>query len=138
KKKKKINEKTQHISIIEPVMKSEELILAKEEVEENVYVDENIQQYIVNLVGTTRNHDDILLGVSPLGTLALMKVSKEYACIVNRDYVVPDDVKRLAPFVLSHRIILNREANYHGQTAENVIHEIVEHTHVPIRKEFSR
>src|SRR5699024_1000709 len=134
----KRTEKTHPIAMIEPVMTSEELILAQEEVEENVYVDENIQQYIVNLVGTTRTHDDILLGVSPRGTLALMKVSKAYAYIVNRDYVVPDDVKRLAPFVLSHRIILNREANYHGQTAENVIHEIVEHTHVPIRKEFSR
>src|SRR5699024_10706904 len=131
-------ETTHPIAMIEPVMTSEELILAQEEVEENVYVDENIQQSIVNLVGTTRTHDDILLGVSPRGTLALMKVSKAYAYIVNRDYVVPDDVKRLAPFVLSHRIILNREANYHGQTAENVIHEIVEHTHVPIRKEFSR
>lgn len=134
----KRTEKTHPIAMIEPVMTSEELILAQEEVEENVYVDENIQQYIVNLVGTTRTHDDILLGVSPRGTLALMKVSKAYAYIVNRDYVVPDDVKRLAPFVLSHRIILNREANYHGQTAENVIHEIVEHTPVPIRKEFSR
>ncbi|HEX6593417.1 MAG TPA: MoxR family ATPase [Bacillota bacterium] len=134
----KRTEKGHPIEAIQPVMTKEELIRVQEDVQKNVYVDENIQQYIVNLVATTRTHDDIDLGVSPRGTLALLSVSKAYAYITNRAYVVPDDVKLLAPFVLSHRIILKTEAKYNGQTEEDVIAEIVDHTNVPIRKEFSR
>ena len=72
---------------------------------ENVYVDPDIQQYIVKLVEKTRNHRQVELGVSPRGSLALMKITRSWAAIQNRDFVLPDDVKSLAIPVCAHRII---------------------------------
>ncbi|MUK88476.1 AAA domain-containing protein [Ornithinibacillus sp. L9] len=123
------------IETIEPVMTKDELISVQQDVKE-VYIDKNVQQYIVNLVRETRNHESIFLGVSPRGSIALMKAAKSYAFIKGRDYVLPDDVKYLAPYVLSHRVILNSEAKYDGKTSRELIDAIVKNTFVPIRKEF--
>ncbi len=124
------------IETISPVMTKEELVLIQEEVR-NVYMEKNVQQYIVNLIRETRNHDAVFLGVSPRGSIALMKAAKAYAYIAGRDYVLPDDVKYLAPYVLTHRMILTSEAKYDGKTARQIVEEIVKQTFVPIRKEFS-
>jgi len=70
-----------------------------------VKVATEIQKYIVNLINASRNDEDISLGVSPRGTIALQKASQALACLEGRDYVIPDDIKFLAPSVLSHRII---------------------------------
>jgi MoxR-like ATPase len=123
------------IETISPVMTKEELVAVQEEVR-NVYMETNVQQYIVNLVRETRNHNSIFLGVSPRGSIALMKAAKAYAFIKGRDFVLPDDVKYLAPFVLTHRIILTSEAKYDGKTARQIVESIVKQTFVPIRKEF--
>ncbi|GAB3043315.1 AAA family ATPase [Virgibacillus ainsalahensis] len=123
------------IETIEAVMSKEELIAVQEEVKE-VYIDRNIQHYIINLVSNTRTNSSIYLGVSPRGSISLMRAAKSFAYIYGRDYVLPDDVKYLAPFVLSHRVILTSEAKYNGLTNEQVIESIVKHTHIPIRKEF--
>ncbi|MEC5425648.1 MoxR family ATPase [Virgibacillus sp. C22-A2] len=124
------------IETIEAVMSRNELVDIQNEVKE-VYIDKNVQHYIINLVSNTRSHTSIFLGVSPRGSIALMKAAKAYAYIYGRDYVLPDDVKFLAPFVLSHRIILTSEAKYEGLTSEQIIASIVKTTHIPIRKEFS-
>lgn len=124
------------IDTIESVMSQEELISIQKEVKE-VYTDQTIYQYIISLVKATREHADIFLGVSPRGSIALMKVAKAYAYIHGRDYVIPDDVKTMAPFVLSHRIILNAEAQYGGKTSDDVVESIIEQTYVPIGKEFN-
>lgn len=123
------------IESVTPVMPREELIAIQEEVKE-VYIDKNVQQYIINLVTRTRKNNAIFLGVSPRGSIALMKAAKAYAFVLGRDYVLPDDVKFLAPFVLSHRIILTSEAKYDGIKSEDVVESIVKTTHIPIRKEF--
>ncbi|SET39940.1 MoxR-like ATPase [Oceanobacillus limi] len=123
------------IETIEPVMTKEELVNIQQDVKE-VYIDQNVQQYIVNLVRETRNHESIFLGVSPRGSIALMKAAKSFAFIKGRDYVLPDDVKYLAPYVLSHRVILNSEARYDGMTSRELIDSIVKNTYIPIRKEF--
>lgn len=123
------------IDDIEAVMTSEELIHIQEEVKE-VFIAENIKRYIINLVTMTRNHNHIYLGVSPRGSIALMKAAKALAYIYGRDYVIPDDVKYLAPYVLSHRIILTSEGNYEGTSEEGVIASIVEQADIPIRKEY--
>ncbi len=130
-----ITSKDHPIETIDAVMTREELIGVQEEVKE-VYIDKNVQHYIINLVSGTRSHPSIYLGVSPRGSIALMKAAKAYAYILGRDYVLPDDVKFLAPFVLTHRIILTNEAKYDGLTAEELIDSIVNKTHIPIRKEF--
>lgn len=70
-----------------------------------VFVHNSIRNYIVNIVQATRKNSSIALGISPRGTLALLKSSQVYAAINGRNYVIPDDVKFLAPFVLAHRII---------------------------------
>ncbi|MBC5636344.1 MoxR family ATPase [Ornithinibacillus sp. BX22] len=123
------------IETISPVMSKEELVLIQEEVRQ-VYIEKNVQQYIVNLVRETRNHEDIFLGVSPRGSIALMRAAKAYAYINGRDFVLPDDVKYLAPYVLTHRIILTSEAKYDGKTARQIVEQVVKQTFVPIRKEF--
>ncbi|WP_339229622.1 MoxR family ATPase [Oceanobacillus sp. FSL K6-2867] len=124
------------IESIEAVIDRDQLVELQEEVKD-VYIDRNVQQYIINLVTRTRENDAIYLGVSPRGSIALMKAAKAYAFIYGRDYVLPDDVKYLAPFVLSHRIILTSEARYEGATNEGTIDAVVKTTHIPIRKEFS-
>lgn len=123
------------IETIGPVLTKEELLAIQDDVKA-VYIDRNILQYIVDIVRTTRNHQAIFLGVSPRGAIALMKAAKALAYIYGRDYVLPDDVKYLAPFVLAHRIILNAEVKYEGKTNDDVITTIVKNISVPIRKDF--
>ncbi len=71
----------------------------------NVYIHESLQKYIVQVVHATREHDEIALGVSPRGSLALMKTSQVYAAMQGRDYVIPEDIKKLVIPVLAHRMI---------------------------------
>ncbi|MDC3414216.1 MoxR family ATPase [Aquibacillus sp. 3ASR75-11] len=123
------------IQSIDAVMTKEELIGVQEQVKE-VYIEQNVKRYIVDLVTSTRSHPLIYLGVSPRGSIAMMKAAKAYAFIHDRDYVLPDDVKFLAPYVLSHRIILTSEANFEGATNDSIIREIVDKLSIPVRKDF--
>ncbi|WP_073011770.1 AAA family ATPase [Virgibacillus chiguensis] len=123
------------IDSIEAVLTKQELEHIQDEVK-HVYIDKNVQHYIIDLTTSTRTHPQIYLGVSPRGSIALMKAAKAYAFILGRDYVLPDDVKYLAPYVLAHRIILRSEARYSGETASDVIAMIIEQTEIPIRKEL--
>lgn len=72
---------------------------------QEVRVEPSLQRYIVNLIRATRSDEDVHLGVSPRGTVSLLKAAKALAFIDNRDYAIPDDVKTLAPYVLAHRMI---------------------------------
>jgi len=123
------------IERITKVISKEELIELQAEVQD-VYIDQTIQYYIVNIATGTRNHRGVHLGVSPRASIALMRAAKAYAYIHGRDYVLPDDVKFLAPFVYAHRIILTSEARYEGMENEQIVKAIVKNTDIPIRKEF--
>ncbi|MEF3330498.1 MoxR family ATPase [Oceanobacillus oncorhynchi] len=129
------NKKHHPIEEIQAVMSQEELLLSQEEAK-SVYIDETIQQYILNIVTRTRSHHSIYLGVSPRGSLALMEASKAYAYIEGRDYVIPDDVKYLAGFVLAHRVMLKAEARYQGKSSEEILDSIIQSAHIPIKKGF--
>ncbi len=94
----------------------------------DVNVDATLQDYIVALAEGTRNHPDLSLGVSPRGTLALLKSSQALAAIRGRDYVTPDDIKTLVPLALAHRLILKPEAELRGHTAQTVLQNVVENT----------
>ena len=96
-----------------------------------IYVHRDVMSYIVSLVEATRSYESVVLGVSPRGAQALMKVAKGYAAIDNRDYVMPDDVKKAAIPVLTHRIMLTSSAKIKANAARNIITEIVEQTSVP-------
>ncbi|WP_342603913.1 MoxR family ATPase [Peribacillus sp. FSL E2-0159] len=118
---------------LESVITLDELIELQAEVKA-VIVDDTIKRYIVELANHTRTHEGVYLGVSPRGSIALMKAAQAYALIQGRDYVLPDDVQYLVPFVFSHRLILKPEASYDGFDAGMVIHEIVATTQVPVKR----
>jgi MoxR-like ATPase len=85
-----------------------------------VKVEASLQQYILNLVRITREHEDITLGVSPRGAIALYRAAQAFAFLSGRDYTVPDDVKFLAPHVLSHRLIPTG-----GKRAKTIIEQLL-------------
>lgn len=108
----------------------EELIQAQQAVT-RVYAAEEIKQYIVSIIDSTRKHPDIRLGSSPRGSLALFRASQARAAMAGRDYVLPDDVKVLAEVTLSHRIILGSSARINSISEASLIRSIVERTPVP-------
>ncbi|UOR10216.1 AAA family ATPase [Halobacillus amylolyticus] len=121
------------IHAIDSVISREELIDLQKQTEE-VYVDQTVNRYIVELVTGTRTHEGVYLGVSPRGSIALMKAAKAYAFIQDRDYVIPDDVKFLAPYVLSHRMILTSESKFEGTAAEEIVAELLTMTSIPVQR----
>lgn len=118
---------------IRAVMTKDELLDIQNSVKE-VYVDDTIRHYIVDVVTATRDHDGVYLGVSPRGSIALMRAAKAFAFIQDRDYVIPDDIKYLAPFVMPHRIILTSEAKFEGYTAERITEDILEQIAIPVQR----
>ena len=94
----------------------------------DVNVDDTLQDYIVSLAESTRDHPDLSLGVSPRGTLALLKAAQAFAALQGRDYVLPEDIKTLVPLTLSHRLILKPEAELRGRTALTILEDVLEKT----------
>jgi MoxR-like ATPase len=90
-----------------------------------VNVDNSILDYVVRLVTATRTHPDLVLGGSPRASLALYKTSQALAALRGRDYVIPDDIKYLAPVTLSHRIIIKPEAELRGRSTLQVLAELL-------------
>src|SRR5579883_1250153 len=97
-----------------------------------VHVAEDVRTYVLRLVRQTRSHPDLALGASPRAALALYRSSQAWALLDGRDYVLPDDVKRLAPPVLAHRLILGPAARLRGQTPEAVVAGLLESVPVPV------
>ncbi len=115
---------------LEQVVDSDSLAAAQERLKD-VYVDPLVKRYIVDVVGQTRRHDDIYLGASPRGSLALYRTGQTRAAMLGRDYVIPDDVKSLAVPVLAHRLIVSPSARLRDVTGEAVIREILSTLPVP-------
>ena len=86
-----------------------------------VFIDEELMDYIVRLVGFTREHPKVLLGGSPRASLALMRCAKVRAFLHGRDFVLPDDIRFLAPYVLEHRVLLTPEAELEGSTSRAIV-----------------
>ena len=107
-----------------------EIIAAKEMVR-SVYVDPAISGYIVQIVRATRNHQDVILGISPRGSLALYHAAQAWACCRGRDFCTPDDVKDMAFPVLSHRLKLRQDARLRNLQPEAIIAGIIDNTFVP-------
>jgi MoxR-like ATPase len=126
-------EKVPPIEEIRPVMALDELLELQQQVTE-VYVSDPIKRYIVDIVQRSRSNASVYLGVSPRGSVALMKAAQAYAFMHGREFVVPDDVQFLAPYVLSHRMIVKSEAKFDGLTAEEIVAQIIARTPVPIQR----
>lgn len=103
-----------------------------------VYVDESVRRYIAELSAATRSHESIFLGVSPRGSIALMKASQALAFMHNRDYVLPDDIQYLAPFVFAHRIILKPESRFEGIYVEHIIEQLIALISVPVQRHVAK
>jgi MoxR-like ATPase len=97
----------------------------------SVNIDESIRGYIADIVEATRSHQAVRLGGSPRAATSLQVASAGIALIEGRSYVIPDDVKRVAPYVLSHRIILRQEAILDGVTQSTIVKQLVQTTKVP-------
>ncbi len=93
-----------------------------------IVLDETLKDYIVRIVHATREHPDVALGASPRGSLALLKGSKAMAGLQGRNYVLPDDIKRLVVPTLAHRLVLKAESYLKGKTTETIIKEIINQT----------
>jgi MoxR-like ATPase len=125
------------ITTLDQVVSQEELLTAQEAVKQ-VYVDDLIKEYIINLATATRNHLDVYLGVSPRGSLALYRTSQALAAIRQRDYVIPDDVKYLAEPALAHRLIISPAARIKNIDPKEVIQDILASVPVPGARVTSR
>ncbi|NJN16471.1 MAG: MoxR family ATPase [Oscillochloris sp.] len=118
------------LDTLQPVAEINELLQLQEAIK-SVYVDDLIEEYIVSLVTATRHHEDVYLGASARGSLALYRTAQAVAAIQGRDYVTPDDVKALAGAVLGHRMIISPAARIRSVTANAVIDEILTSVAVP-------
>ncbi|KAA3660826.1 MAG: MoxR family ATPase [Chloroflexi bacterium] len=97
-----------------------------------VHVDDTIREYIVRLAFATRSHHDLVLGASPRGSHALYRGVQAFAAVNGRDYTLPDDVKRLAPVILSHRCLVHPESALRGITTQRIITDILKETPLEI------
>ena len=119
------------LDTLEPVMQADDLLAMQEQVK-TVLVEESVREYMVDVVRATREHDAVELGVSPRGTLALYRTAQALAALRGRAFVIPDDVKYLAPWVLTHRIIISPQTRLRGRRPEEVMAEIVDTVPVPV------
>ena len=99
---------------------------------EEVYLDPDIERYIVELVTRTRTHRQVAVGSSPRGTLALLKLSRAWAAMQGRTYVLPDDIKLFARPALHHRLILQPDLWTSPQAVEHILGEILTTVPVPV------
>jgi MoxR-like ATPase len=116
---------------LQVVGSAEDLLDMQRQVEE-VFVDEDIERYFVNLIGRTRSHHQVEVGASPRGTLALLKLSRAWAAIQGRSFVLPDDVKRFVKPALSHRLILRPDLWSTAHAADRILNEVVQSVAIPV------
>ena len=118
------------INQLAAVCSPEDIVKLQKEADD-IYIDALVKQYIVDLAAATRQHPEAALGVSPRASINLMKGSKAYAMLKERDYVVPDDIKTLAAPMLSHRVLLTPSARMREVTQETVIADALRQVPVP-------
>jgi len=119
------------IHSLETVSSADEL-LQMQGLIKKVQVHDSIRDYILKIVDATRKHPDLALGASPRGSLNLFRASQALAALDGRDYAIPDDVKVLAPAVLSHRLIVMPEARLKRRTPRNLLEEILNKVAAPV------
>lgn len=118
------------IDVLKPVVKTKDILGAIEDIKK-IYVSPAIKRYIVELTGRTRQSDDVYLGASPRGSLALFRTGQARAALMGRDHVLPDDIQEMAVSVLGHRILVGPAARLREVSADRIVREIVENLPVP-------
>ncbi|MFW5999419.1 MAG: AAA family ATPase [Halanaerobiaceae bacterium] len=118
------------IEELEPVVSPEEFVKIQGEVKDT-HIKPGLKEYIVKIVRETRNHSALQLGVSPRGSLGIYRMSRSRAVIKSRDYVIPDDIKAVAPYVLKHRMRLKSDSKLRGRNKTDIIKSIIRQIEVP-------
>jgi MoxR-like ATPase len=126
-------QKSHPIDELAPVATAAEMIQCQEGVRE-IFVDPKVRRYALELVHATRRHEDVALGGSPRASIALFRTGQAVAAIEGRAFVLPDDIKRMVPPVLGHRLILKPESRLRRVSVESVLNEIVMDVSVPVLK----
>ena len=119
------------IETLQPVTDGAQILPLAEQVWD-IHVDDTVRDYIVRLAQATRQHPDLMLGASPRGSLALYKTSQALAALRGRGYVLPDDVKLLAPLALAHRCIVRPESALRGRTSASIVQDLLSATPLDI------
>ncbi|MCL2741542.1 MAG: MoxR family ATPase, partial [Oscillospiraceae bacterium] len=104
---------------------------------DKVHFDDSLARYVVRVANATRDHREIALGASPRASIALYKASKAWAFYSGRDFVVPDDVKAMAPHVLNHRIMLRQEAKLRKLSAADIVDGILGSVPIPVVGQYA-
>ncbi|MDR3308118.1 MAG: MoxR family ATPase [Coriobacteriales bacterium] len=115
---------------IAPVASAED-ILALREAAEDVLIAVPVARYAAQITSSTRTMKECSCGASPRGTIALVNLARSHALMRGRTYVLPDDIKYLAPYVLAHRVILTHEAKINGRDPKAVINSVLDSVAVP-------
>lgn len=116
---------------VQPVLDTDELLRFVAALS-RLYLAPEVRRYAVQIVRATREEPALELGASPRASLALVRAARARAALEGRDYVLPDDVKAMAPHVLAHRLIVSSQARLRGRTAEDVLRDVIERVPVPI------
>src|SRR5213595_2809793 len=119
------------IDDLKPVVSAEDVIACQDAIRD-VHVDEKVKRYVLEIVHASREHEDILLGGSPRASIALFRTAQAMAAVNGRDFVLPDDIKKMAQPVLAHRLILKPESRLRKRTPFAVVKDLVDDAKVPI------
>jgi MoxR-like ATPase len=111
-----------------------ESILEMQNVVRTVRVESSVREYVIAVVRATRAHSAVELGSSPRGSLYLYHAAQAFAALRGRDFVLPDDVKYLTPFILTHRLIISAQTRLRGRDAEQIVKEVVDAVPVPVEQ----
>lgn len=131
-----IKERTYEIENLRKILSAEDILKLSQMAKNEIKISDELIEYIVNIIFATRNHPQVYLGASPRATIALMETSKILALFENRNYVIPDDIKKLSFPILRHRLILTSEAEMGGIKPDKIISDILQS--VPVPKSFSQ
>lgn len=121
----------QPVDQLQPVTTMEDITEIQSQIRE-VHMNESLVDYLLFIVRRTREHEAVLLGASPRASLAFMMAVKAYAFLQERDYVLPDDIKTLAPYVLGHRILLRPDSHMDSMNSGVVLQKIIQQANVPV------
>jgi MoxR-like ATPase len=121
------------LETLQPVITADQILELQSAIRQ-VYWQPEVERYLLAIVRATRSNPSVQLGVSPRGSLALYRACEAFAALQGRDYVQPDDVKHLAPSVLSHRLLTSSRSRMRGQQSVEIINTIVNNTPVPVEK----
>lgn len=126
-------EKNDPLENLQPVVTTE-TILEMQRAVRAVRVEASVRDYVIALARATRAHESVELGASPRGSLYLYHAAQAFAALQGRDFVLPDDVKYLAPYILTHRLIISAQTRLRGRDAEQIVKEVIEAVPVPVEQ----